>query len=82
MADQYEPISCDVHDQLEAAAVKKYDVELVFDAQGVRQRERGQVSDVYTREGAEFAKLRNGDGEREIRLDQIVEVHEFQQSTE
>lgn len=81
MADRYEPIDCDVHDQLEAAAVKKNDVELVFDDQGTRQRERGRVTDVYTREGAEFTRLQNGDGEREIRLDQIVEVRDFQSGT-
>ena len=82
MAEKYEPISCDVHDQLEAASVRKQEIELVFDDQGARQRERGQIEDVFVREGAEFARLRNGDGEREIRLDMIVEVHDFQQGTE
>lgn len=76
MAEPYEPISCDVHDQLEAAAVKKHEIELVFDDQGTRQRERGQVEDVFTSEGAEFARLRNGDGARDVRLDRIVEVRE------
>lgn len=75
MSDRYEPVSCDFHDQLEAAAVEKNDVELVFDEQGVRQRERGVVEDVFTREGAEFARLRNGDGARDVRLDHIVELH-------
>lgn len=79
MSDRYEPISCDFHDQLEAAAVKKHDVEIVFDEQGMRQRERGTVEDVFTREGAEFARLRNGDGSRDVRLDHIVELHEFDQ---
>lgn len=81
MAERYDPISCDVHDQLEAASVKKEEIELVFEDQGARQRERGLVSDVYTKDGAEFARLRNGDGERELRLDQIVEVHELHEKS-
>jgi Rho-binding antiterminator len=79
MADdeRYRPISCDNHDELEAAAVRKLDVELEFDQQGVRQRERGKITDVYTSDGAEYVKLENPSGTVEIRLDEIVRMREF-----
>jgi Rho-binding antiterminator len=75
--ERYEPVSCDYHDQLEAAAVTKKEVELEFDAQGVRQRERGKISDVYTDSGAEFVNLEAGNGSVRVRLDQIVSFREL-----
>ena len=74
---RYRPISCDNHDELEAAAVKKLDVELEFDQKGVRQRERGKISDVYTADGAEYVKLEKASGTVDIRLDEIVRMREF-----
>lgn len=75
--ERYEPISCDHHDELEAAAVQKKDVELEFERQGVRQRERGRIADVYTADGAEWVRLRGSGGEVEIRLDEIIELREL-----
>lgn len=75
--ERYEPISCDRHDELEAAAVQKKDVELEFDRQGVRQRERGRIADVYTADGAEWVRLRGSGGEVEIRLDEIIKLREL-----
>ena len=76
MSDRYEPISCDYHDQLEAAAVQKKEIELEFEDQGVRQRERGRIGDVYSSDGAEFVRLNAPNGSREIRLDRIVSMRE------
>ena len=70
----YEPISCDYHDELEAAAMHKQEVELEFDSQGVRQRERVQIADVFTRAGGEFVKLTTANGDLELRLDEIVSM--------
>jgi Rho-binding antiterminator len=75
--DKYEPISCDYHDMLEAAAVKKVEVELEFDRQGVRQRERGHIKDVYSADGAEFVRLEANTGSLKIRLDQIVSMRDL-----
>lgn len=75
--ERYEPVSCDYHDQLEAASVKKVDVELEFDENGVRQRERGRIGDVFTREGAEFVRLEKAQGSALIRLDHIVNLREI-----
>lgn len=75
--ERYEPVSCDYHDQLEAAAMHKQNVELEFDLDGVTQRERGKIADVYTANGAEFIRFVSDDREPlEIRLDQIISMHE------
>ena len=74
--DRYEPVSCDYHDQLEAAAMHRSHVELEFDLEGVTQRERGRVEDVYTADGAEFVKFVADSGPLEIRLDHIISFRE------
>ena len=78
MTDQerYEPVSCDYHDQLEAAAMHKEDVELEFELDGLTQRERGKIADVFTANGAEFVRFDAPSGPLEIRLDQIISMRE------
>jgi Rho-binding antiterminator len=71
--EHYEPVSCDYHDELEAAAMHKSRVELEFDLDGVAQRGRGKIDDVYTADGAEWARFVSDDGGPiEIRLDHII----------
>ncbi len=71
--EKYEPISCDYHDQLEAAAMHKQPVELEFDLEGVAQRSRGRIADVYTANGAEWVRFEtDGGSPLEIRLDHII----------
>jgi len=72
--ERYQPVSCDYHDELEAAAMHKKHVELEFDLEGVTQRERGTIADVYSSNGAEFVKFVSDRGEVEIRLDQIISM--------
>ncbi|MCU1228990.1 MAG: hypothetical protein JWO97_1874 [Acidobacteria bacterium] len=74
--EPYEPVSCDYHDQLEAAAMHKTNVELEFELEGVTQRERGRIADVYTADGAEFVKFEAPAGPVDIRLDQIISLRE------
>ena len=74
--ERYEPVSCDYHDQLEAAAMHKSEVELEFDLDGVTQKERGRVEDVYTADGAEFIRFASDSGSLEIRLDHIISMKE------
>jgi transcriptional antiterminator Rof (Rho-off) len=74
--ERYEPVTCDYHDQLEAAAMHKSDVELEFDLEGVAQKERGRIEDVYTANGAEFVKFVSDGGPLEIRLDHIISMKE------
>ena len=72
--ERYQPVSCDYHDELEAAAMHKKHVELEFDLEGVTQRERGTISDVYTSEGAELVKFQSDRGALDIPLDKIISV--------
>ena len=72
--EPYEPVSCDYHDELEAAAMHKKEVQLEFELEGVTQRERGRIADVYTANGAEFVKFESEKGKLEIRLDQIISM--------
>lgn len=74
--DQYDPVSCDYHDQLELAAMHKREVELEFDLQGAPQRERGRVEDVFTSNGAEYVRFKAAEGPLEIRLDRIISMRE------
>ena len=74
--ERYEPVSCDYHDQLEAAGMHKSTVELEFELDGVTQRERGRVEDVYTADGAEFIRFAAPSGPLEIRLDHIISFKE------
>lgn len=75
MSEQnYRPVSCDYHDQLEAAATHKQQVEMEFDLDGVTQRERGTIEDVFTSNGAEYARFRTSRGPLKIRLDQIISM--------
>ena len=72
--ERYEPVSCDYHDELEAAAMHRKQVELEFELEGVPQKERGTIADVYTANGAEFVKFESDSGQLEIRLDQIISM--------
>lgn len=74
--ERYEPISCDYHDKLEAAAMHRSEVELEFELDGVPQRGRGRVEDVYTTGGAEFIRFASDSGPVEIRLDHIISMKE------
>ncbi len=75
--ERYEPISCDYHDQLEAAAMHKQDVELEFDLEGAPQRGRGKIEDVYTSDGAEWVRFVSDGAPLEIRLDHIISMHQL-----
>ncbi len=74
--ERYEPVSCDYHDELEAAAMHKSEVELEFELEGVPQRERGRIDDIYTAHGAEFVRFRGAAGPVEIRLDRIIAMRQ------
>jgi len=74
--EHYEPISCDYHDELEAAAMQKKDVELEFDLEGVPQRDRGKIADVYSSNGAEYVRFVSSRGPLEIRLDRIISMRD------
>ena len=73
----YQPVSCDYHDQLEAAAMHKQTVELEFDEEGTPRTETGTIADVFTREGAEYVTVQLQGDSLEIRLDRILSIKDI-----
>lgn len=74
MKTRYRPISCDLHDRLEALATKGRLVQVRFrDADGAHHRRIGVITDVFARDGAEYLVLDTTDA---LRLDQLVAVGE------
>jgi Rho-binding antiterminator len=68
----YTPIDCDNHDQLESLATLGREVRVKHrDESGGERTQESTITDVFTRDGAEWIRLREGD---EIRLDRIVSV--------
>lgn len=69
MDRNYLPISCDAYDALLSLATlrKASEVDVVSSA-GQVERLRGVVADVYTSNGAEYLRLKDG---HDIRLDRI-----------
>ncbi|HEY1090927.1 MAG TPA: hypothetical protein VGE47_07545 [Burkholderiaceae bacterium] len=68
----YQPISCELHDLLEARATARQPVPLRFvDADGTVQLRSAGIADVFAREGAEYLVLSTGEN---LRLDRLVEV--------
>ena len=71
-APDYTPLPCDVHDQLEAFAIRREAVRIRFrDPRGVESEVAGIIVDIWAEGGAEY--LRTDDGTT-IRLDRLGEV--------
>jgi len=72
MTEDYEPIRCDFHDELEALAVKRRTCEIVYrDDAGDPVTVEDRIEDIYARNREEFLKLKSG---LTIRLDRLIEV--------
>jgi Rho-binding antiterminator len=57
----YQPISCSGHDQLLALATLRQECRLTVNVKdGGTTDIRGIIEDVYTRDGAEYLRLRDG----------------------
>ena len=69
----YKPVDTDLVDDLEHFAVDKIHVRIAFlDHTAERAELRGHIAEVFTKEHQEFLRMSDG---REMRLDQILEVH-------
>ncbi len=67
----YVPIDCGLHDELQLLVMRGRTVEIrVSEGSSVRTLV-DRLTDVYTREGAEWVSLASGDT---IRLDRLIEV--------
>jgi len=75
MTSDYTPIGCDLHDGLETLATARRSVLVRWrDAQGEAREREAVVTDVYSRQGAEYLVLSTGET---LRLDQVSEVGEL-----
>ena len=71
-SDDYKPVSCDQHSEYELLALHRTPVTVQYlDDEGVEQHFQGSVTDVFTRDGAEYMKLEGEGGTLEVRLDRI-----------
>lgn len=71
MAD-YTPISCALHDELEAVATLRKKCDIVYGTNGNVFEASGVIADLYARDGIEYLCL---DGGLEIRLDHLIGVN-------
>lgn len=69
MTTTYHPISCSLHDSLEAASVLRTNCTIEFEYEQGMLETTGRIVDIIVREGAEYLLL---DSDTEIRLDRIV----------
>ena len=73
--EDYRPISCDLHSEYELLAMHRTPVTVQYlDEAGAEQHFQGIITDLFTRDGAEYMKLEAGDEVREVRLDRIERV--------
>jgi len=73
MTAKYHPISCDFHDLLEALATSRQLAQIRFlDGGGTLQLRDAAITDVFSRDGAEYLVISTGET---LRLDQLVTVN-------
>ena len=71
---RYQPISCSLHDQLEAAATTGRSMNVTYRTDdGAQVTVESGIVDVFNRSGVEYLALADGG---EIRLDDLVSVRE------
>jgi len=69
----YHPISCEFHDLLEDLATLRRSAKIGFrDESGLTQHRDAVITDLFARDGAEYASLSTGEI---LRLDRLVEVN-------
>ena len=69
--DRYSGVSCQLFDQFELFSMRATPVMLELKD---KSSLRGTITDVFSRENAEWLKIVNHEGEKIIRLDQIETV--------
>lgn len=70
--DRYQPIDCGFHDQILEKATLRVPTQITYlDDEADIQTVKDVIEDVYTREGAEYMRLRSG---LTIRLDKIRDL--------
>ena len=76
----YQPIDCNLHDQLESLAVQRTPSRIRYlDSEGQEREATGLIEDVYADEGAEYIRVNGGEV---IRLDRLILVDDGNQRTD
>ena len=72
--ENYRPISCDFHSELELLALRRSTVEIHYHSghDGAEALDQAPILDIFTRNGEEFLLL---PGQKEIRLDHLISVN-------
>lgn len=68
MSEPYQPIDCALHSELEVAAEHRHPVALRLKSGDILD---GVIEDVWTKDGAEYLRLREQDRTRTLRLDEL-----------
>ena len=72
--DDYTPVSCDFHDELEAIATLRQTCRIVYRTDATATAEiEGRIVDVYAANHADYVKLEDG---TIIRLDRVVSLND------
>lgn len=69
--ESYRPVSCDLYDHLEIAAMRRLMIHIIYNDNGCRKEKRTTIKNLYARDGAEFLECANGE---EIRLDRLIKI--------
>lgn len=71
---KYQPISCSLFDRIESLSVLRKNVEIIFiDDDGNEKLNKGIITNVFSKEGAEFLDIENNS----VRLDKIKSITEI-----
>ena len=78
MDNNYTPVSCSLYDGLETFIVGRKKIELVFlNAENSEVETECVITDLFSKDKAEFIRLDNGS---EVRLDKILKIDGVQYS--
>lgn len=72
MENNYKPISCNFHDELEAICVLKKKCEIIYSDGEAEKSITGLIKDIITKKDGEFIEM---DGGETIRLDKLISVN-------
>ena len=71
MKQNYKPVSCEFHDELEAFSTLKKTIEIFYESEKGETSVIGKIVDIYSKDKVEYLLT---DTHLEIRLDKLIRV--------